>query len=1106
MRTPIVAISTRHRGPARMTDTTPADRYPFLSGDSAMAAMIRAFDWAHTPLGAIDGWPDTLKLATALILRCAAPMTILWGEAGYLIYNDGYSAIAAARHPALLGMPVREGWPEAADFNSHVMAHVLAGNNLEYHDRHMVLWRTGKPEDVWFDILYSPMVGLDGVARGVLALVRDTTEQFQVEQRLRIAQEAGGVGTFEWYPDDGRMEVSDQYRRVWGLDPQAPISDAQLVQLVHPDDRHLVGPSRLNSSNPISYAEFRLLHPTTGEIRWIARRGETLAMDGSGRAPRYIGIAIDITDRKSAEESAIESEARWRNLFEEMQEGFFIGRAVRDASGQMIDFLITELNPAFGKQTGLNVRSAMGRSIRTLVPEIPSSVIDAYAQVLASGEATQMEVHLPTLENRWFEARARKIDNERFAVLFVDISERKAIEDAVRQSEAHFRTLAQSLPNHVWTTDADGKIEWFNDRLYAYAGVERGTMEGDAWFTLVHPDDVRSTIEAMRRARETGNNYETELRLRRHDGAYRWHLARAVPIIANEGEPERWLGTSTDIDDQKAAEAALGNLAATLEERVSQRTAELIKTQDALRQSQKMESIGNLTGGIAHDFNNLLQVVSGNLQLLGNDVAGNDRAERRVQNAMAGVTRGSKLASQLLAFGRRQPLAPKVINVARLIRDLDELLRRSIGEGIELETVIAGGLWNTLIDPGNVENALLNLALNARDAMDGQGRLTIEVNNATLDQDYAYRYPEAASGQYVMIAVSDTGCGMAPDIVEKVFEPFFTTKPEGRGTGLGLSMVYGFVKQSGGHVKIYSEPGQGTTIRMYLPRSTQSEDPPVDVESGPIIGGSETILVAEDDDAVRETVVALLGELGYRVLKARDAQGALTIIDSGIAVDLLFTDVVMPGELKSPELASRLRQRLPHLAILFTSGYAENSIVHGGRLDEGVELLSKPYTQEALARRLRQLLDSQQKRTVEVTVSPTSTHRGHINTRRVTAQAVKPLHILLCEDDALIRMSVSEMLQSRGHRVLEADSAAQAMQIHADNKVDLLLTDIGLPDASGIELVRSLRNLSPDLPVLFATGQLDTGDIPADARTASILKPYGVDALMRAINALCPVG
>ena len=249
---------------------------------------------------------------------------------------------------------------------------------------------------------------------------------------------------------------------------------------------------------------------------------------------------------------------------------------------------------------------------------------------------------------------------------------------------------------------------------------------------------------------------------------------------------------------------------------------------------------------------------------------------------------------------RRQPLAPKVVNIGRLLRNLDDILRRSLGEAIEIETIVAGGLWNTHIDPGNVENAILNLAINARDAMSGSGKLTIEAGNAYLDAKYTEAYADVPPGQYVLLAVTDTGSGMAPDILEKVFEPFFTTKPEGRGTGLGLSMVYGFVKQSGGHIKIYSELGHGSTIKLYLPRSMQSEDILIERDAGPITGGSETILVAEDDEAVRETVVAILTDLGYRVLKAKDAQSALTVIESGASIDLLFTDVVMPGTLKKP--------------------------------------------------------------------------------------------------------------------------------------------------------------------------------------------------------------
>ncbi|UPG89839.1 response regulator [Luteibacter aegosomaticola] len=516
-------------------------------------------------------------------------------------------------------------------------------------------------------------------------------------------------------------------------------------------------------------------------------------------------------------------------------------------------------------------------------------------------------------------------------------------------------------------------------------------------------------------------------------------------------------------------------------------------TQEQLRQAQKMDAIGKLTGGVAHDFNNLLQVISGNLQLLVADVAGNPRAERRVANAMAGVTRGSRLAAQLLAFGRRQPLAPKVVNIGRFVRDMDDLLRRALGEAVDVETVIAGGLWNTLVDVGNVENALLNLAINARDAMAGQGKLTIEAGNALLDEAYAKSHGDLKAGQYVMLAVTDTGSGITPEVLAQVFEPFFTTKPEGQGTGLGLSMVYGFVKQSGGHVKIYSEPGHGTTVKIYLPRSTQSEDRLVALEEGAMRGGDETVLVAEDDDEVRETVVTMLADLGYRVLKARDAESALSIIDSGIAIDLLFTDVVMPGPLRSTDLARKATERQPGMAVLFTSGYTENAIVHGGRLDEGVELLSKPYTREALARRVRHVLAQR------APVAP----RIPANSPAPSVPAPQPpqsLRVLVVEDDALIRMSIAEMLESRGHTVFEAGDGNEAIRVHTSETIDVLLADVGLPGMSGVEVAERMREGRPELPVLFATGDQTANGVVRDARTAVIVKPYGVADLTEAIG------
>ncbi len=517
----------------------------------------------------------------------------------------------------------------------------------------------------------------------------------------------------------------------------------------------------------------------------------------------------------------------------------------------------------------------------------------------------------------------------------------------LRESEARFRNMAEHAPVIMWMTDPTGSLTYLNRLWSEFTGQTYAQALGFGAWEALHPDDLHQSQRIFLDANAVRKPFRIEYRLRRADGIYRWALSAAGPRFNDDGEFLGYIGSVVDIEDGKQAEQILRQANEVLEQRVAAAIAERAHAEDQLRQAQKMEAVGKLTGGVAHDFNNVLQVIGGNLQLLIRDVAGNLRAEQRLQTAIAAISRGSKLASQLLAFGRRQPLAPKVVNIGRLIRSIDDMLRRALGEGVEIETIISGGLWNTFVDTAQVENALLNLAINARDAMERHGKLTIEAGNAFLDNDYAERHAEVTAGQYVMIAVTDTGCGIPPEIIEQVFEPFFTTKPEGQGTGLGLSMVYGFVKQSGGHIKIYSEPGHGTTVRMYLPRSRDVEDVETAVDTGPTNGGTETVLVVEDDEEVRGTVVDMLSDLGYRVLKAKDAQSGLAIIESGVPIDLLFTDVVMPGPLRSPELARKAQERLPGIAVLFTSGYTENAIVHGGRLDEGIELLSKPYSREA---------------------------------------------------------------------------------------------------------------------------------------------------------------
>lgn len=414
------------------------------------------------------------------------------------------------------------------------------------------------------------------------------------------------------------------------------------------------------------------------------------------------------------------------------------------------------------------------------------------------------------------------------------------------------------------------------------------------------------------------------------------------------------------ITERTRAQEALRDLNANLEREVAERTAQLRLNEEALRQAQKMEAVGQLTGGVAHDFNNILQVIVGNLELIRRLVPSDaGRVQRSVEQALNGARQASSLTQRLLAFSRRQPLDPKPIEINSLVNGMSELLNRTLGETISVETVRGAGLWKVEVDPNALESAVLNLAVNARDAMPQGGRLTIETMNAYVDEAYAAAHAEVVPGQYVLISVSDTGVGMDSDTIRRAFEPFFTTKPVGQGTGLGLSQVYGFVKQSGGHVKIYSEVGQGTTVKIYLPRlqghvEEQEAHPLVLTPEG---NTREIILVVEDDANVRAYSVEALRDLGYCVIEATDGPSAMRLLKTDTPVDLLFTDVVLPGGMTGAQVAAQGRELRPELKVLFTTGYARNAIFHHGRLDKGVQLITKPFTFADLAAKVRDVLD-----------------------------------------------------------------------------------------------------------------------------------------------------
>ena len=660
-----------------------------------------------------------------------------------------------------------------------------------------------------------------------------------------------------------------------------------------------------------------------------------------------------------------------------------------------------------------------------------------------------------------------------------------------------FRMMAQTMPNQVWTADKDGALNWLNDRTYEFTGYSEGELFGSDWTRVVHPEDLEAAMKSWAEAIHDGMAYETEFRIRKADGSYRWHIVRASPLRTGEGTLTGWVGTNTDIEDRKSIEAEIAKVNATLEARVARRNRELEELNAALRHSQKLEAIGGLAGGIAHDFNNLLQVITGNLRIAMRDIAPESPASARLEQALRSVTRGATLASQLLSFARKQPLAPVVINLGRLVSEATDMLHSAIGEGVELEMHFDDGLWNANVDRSSMENALLNLVINARDAMDGQGKLTIHIGNVILDEAYAQTQPDAAPGAFVCVKLTDTGRGMSQETANRVFEPFFTTKADGHGTGLGLSMVYGFAIQSGGHVTVESEVAVGTSINIYLPRSFEEEQAVHPSENVEVSGGSETILLVEDDDEVRDVAFNMLSDLGYLVLQASDAKQALKLLASDQHIDLLFTDVVMPGEANGQVLAERMRAMRPGVPVLFTSGFVKDAMAQDGRLNDGIQLIGKPYTETQLAQKIREVLGC-----AGTTLGSISSNAETVSSQPVTKNTLrsKGFRILICEDDALIRLDLAEELRDVGYEVLEAASAREALNLLRSERMDVLITDVGLPDRSGQDLANEAREIHHNLPVIFATGNVHVPSAKDLGNCIVLSKPFESIALQNSIE------
>jgi PAS domain S-box-containing protein len=669
-------------------------------------------------------------------------------------------------------------------------------------------------------------------------------------------------------------------------------------------------------------------------------------------------IVSETTGRVVGEQRLRESEARFRNMADHAP----VMMWVTDHKGYC-----TYLNRSWYAFTGQKPGEGDGLGWLEMVhPEDRAEAERVFIAAGQRGEAFRLEYRLRRADGvyRWaIDAASPRFaeDGEFLGYIgsVIDIDDRYEAEQRIRESEARFQAISNSIDHMVWSARPDGYVDYYNDRWHEFTGVPEGASVGNAWREVIHPDDWERTWDCWRNALLTGQPYHIEYRMRHRSGRYVWALGRALPVRDSNGQITRWFGTSTEIQAIVDAREVLARSREELEREITERTVKLLEAESRLRQAQKMEAVGQLTGGIAHDFNNMLAVIISGLTLMQRRLArGDTNITPYIEGALDGAQRAAALTERLLAFARQQPLDPQIVDANSLINGISDLLRRALGEQVMVEMVRAAGLWRTHVDPNQLENVLLNLAVNARDAMPEGGRLTVETANAYIDDAYGAEH-EVEPGQYVLIAVSDTGDGMSPEVLARAFDPFFTTKGVGRGTGLGLSQVFGFVRQSGGHVKIYSEQGHGTCVKIYLPRHYGDAIPyrrRNNTHPEQLAQPGEIVLVVEDEERVRRFSVEALRELGYTVVEACGGREALSLIEAGCRPSLLFTDVVMP-EMTGRQLADKAKLLLPGIKVLYTTGYTRNAVVHNGVLDPGTHFLQKPFGLDTLAVKVRETLD-----------------------------------------------------------------------------------------------------------------------------------------------------
>jgi PAS domain S-box-containing protein len=894
------------------------------------------------------------------------------------------------------------------------------------------------------------------------------------EEQVRLLLECAGEGIYGLDLEGRCTFANAECLRLLGYDDVGALLGENMHELIHhtrPDG------SPYPQSECLILQAFRKGAGThcDGEVLWradgtcfpaeyrsfpVVREGET------------IGAVInfsDITERKQAAEALGESEQLFSRAFHASPALFAIASP---EDGKLYD-----VNETWLATLGYDREEVLKHSVLELGIWVDPKERARFVERLRTERSVpEFEARFRTKagEELLFLTAGEYVEiggEARLLVVSHDITERKRAEAALRESEALFKSVVDNTSAAIFIKDTEGRFILVNKPFETWNGLEAGQAIGKTAYDFFSSEQADVFVAQDRQVIETGKPVVMETEVHFEDGQTRHCLITRFPVMKPGEGPFGVGAVVTDLTELKAAERQLLH-------------------------AQKLETIGQLTGGMAHDFNNLLAVVMGNLQLVGEELRANPELHERIDDALEAARSGGDLTHRLLAFSRRQALVPVVADPNALVSGMSRILERTLGETIEIETVLAKDLWYSVVDRVQLETALLNLAVNARDAMPEGGRLTIETANARLDRDCPDFDGEATPGDYVMFAVSDTGTGMPSEVAQRAFEPFFTTKEVGRGSGLGLSMVYGFVRQSGGYVKLYSEAGRGTTVKIYLPKAAETAmlaEPQVET-SGEPHGAGERILVVEDQPEVRSLAVRLLGRLGYEVAEAASGSAALAILREDPGFDLLFTDIVLPSGMDGTVLATRARDLCPSLGILYTTGYTGNAVVRGGTLNPDAAVLSKPFDKRELARQVRQVLD-----------------RGAASSRPAPAKRARAAAaadpgvgvVLVVDDDLAVRDSTAGLLELRGYRVLQAGDGAEALALLEHSpEVGVMLTDIRLADGmDGLVLGRRALCRRPGLKVLYVSG--DTGAALGEEGVAPghyIAKPFTLEELDRRIR------